>query len=83
MRPVYHTGCECIKHPSPDELAKAVAADPKLGLCVHLGPDLRWPGCIAVWQSGIYQMPLFTRAEVEHFLAVARYYWDQPGRVAA
>ena len=81
--PGYHTSCNTVKHPGLDELAKSVATRPEAGLCVHLGPDPRWPGCIAVWQSGIYEMPLWTPAEVEHYLAVAAYYWDQPGAVAA
>jgi hypothetical protein len=81
--PAYHESCECVKSPSQDELAKSVAARPERGICVHLGPDPRWPGCIAVYQSGISERPLWTEAEVEHGLAVARYYWEQPGVVAA
>lgn len=83
--PAYHESCECVKTAGSDELAKSVATRPEAGLWVHLGPDPRWPGCIAVWQSGIYQMPLFTGAEVEHYLRVAAYYWErsQPGAVAA
>jgi hypothetical protein len=81
--PSYHSQDKPVKWASHLELAKSVAPRPDAGLCVHLGPDSRWPGCIAVWQSGIYQMPLFTSAEVEHYLRVAAYYWDQPGRVAA
>lgn len=83
MRPVYHESCRAVKPPGPDELASSVAARPEAGLCVHLGPDPRWPGSVAVWQSGIYEMPLFTPAEVEHGLRVAAYYWNQPGVMTA
>ena len=83
MPPVHHSLCNPVKSPVSDELAKSVAAQPERGICVHLGPDPRWPGCIAVWQSGIYEMPLWTQAEVEHGLRVAAYYWDQSEAVAA
>jgi hypothetical protein len=78
MPPGKHEGCECVKRRVQDELTKSVSARPERGICVHLGPDPRWPGCIAVYQSGISERPLFTSAEVEHGLAVARYYWNQP-----
>jgi hypothetical protein len=81
--PDYHSLCNPVKSPSQDQLTKSVAASPKRGICVHLGPDPRWPGCIAVYQSGIYEMPLWTQAEVEHGLRVAAYYWEQPRAVAA
>lgn len=79
----YHTQDKPVKWAKSDELARSVAAEPERGICVHLGPDHRWPGCIAVYQSGIYEMPLWTQAEVEHGLRVAAYYWGQPGVMAA
>jgi hypothetical protein len=81
--PGYHTQDKPVKWAKSDELAKSVAASPERGICVHLGLDPRWPGCVAVYQSGISERPLWTQAEVEHGLRVAAYYWGQLEAVAA